>query len=129
MEYMTALEEAIIKSNKAISENPARAWDAYEAAQEAMYQRAKQSSTCADCDHCHIAPESQMEYLVRYMTNHVKHLYVKAPGVTRTDESLEYDISRACTNAVRLCAWCDENCEFIDADDDFSQECDEFIQC
>lgn len=103
-------------------------YERYCEAQDAAWERQRANSTCADCQHCEIAPESDMHPLIKYVTHHIGLFYDFKKDNYRTEASVEYDLSRALSNAVLKCAWCTEYSEFIDAERTAS-ECEEFIAC
>ena len=96
---------------------------------DAAWERKRSSSTCGDCEHCITAPAVAMASHVKYMIWLVRTMYEKREDVVRTDESLEYEISRCCENARLLCSWCEEYEEFVDAEGMLSHSCEGFLPC
>ena len=121
----TSIEEAQKMSYAALLDND-KAMDRYMDAMDATWERERSSSTCGECEHCLVAPEAQMQAHVKYMVDYIHKMYQKRDDVIRTDESLEYEVSRNCSNARLLCAWCDEYNEFVDAESTMSQDCPAF---
>lgn len=97
-------------------------------AMQARAEARHREATCEDCAHCQVPPARTMEPLVRYVTRTVATLYDKKEDVLRSDESLEYDFSRACANARLDCCYClaDEVMDFVSAEDS-AADCESFL--
>lgn len=99
-------------------------WDRLETKRERDWLRRRSQSTCADCEHCHMAYERDMQPHIKYMVDFVRKHYKALEG--EDEERLEYSISRNCENARLLCAWCDQAEQFINAEDAVG-DCEVFV--
>ena len=121
--------EATYASMTAIrNSSPERIAEARMEAQDVERELRQRDARCEDCAECYVAPGNNMQPLTKYIVHFMREHYQLKEGATVTEERAEYDISRACGNASKLCSFCMYTYEFVDADMS-AADCAGFIPC
>lgn len=108
--------------------SPERIAEARMEAQDVERELLMRDARCEDCEECRVAPGNNMQPLTKYIVHFMREHYQLKEGATVTEERAEYDISRACGNASKLCSFCMYIQEFVNADEAVG-DCEGFIPC
>ena len=108
--------------------SPERIAEARMEAEDVERELRQRDARCEDCEECYVAPGNNMQPLTKYIVHFLREHYQLKDSATVSEERAEYDISRACENAAKLCAFCMYTYEFVDADMS-AADCAGFIPC